>query len=270
MQTKLITNEKGFTLTELIIVMAISTIIFGAGIYTFNTQEKTMRKETANTHLRSLARVALDDLTDGLMEAGYGFPPGSSESGRAAVGVTNATPTSISFQANLSDVHTMLASNASGGIDTSITVEDVTGFSDGQTVTISEMLDLTNWETCVIDGTPSGNTISLASPCINNDYDPEHGVVVHSYSTVTYNYDAANDLITKNGTTVIGNVSNFQFTYYDVNGNQLIPTGTPATLSATDRGNLRRVVMTMDLDDPQVAHAHVTLDTNVQLRNMGT
>ena len=268
MQAKLIKNEKGFTLTELIIVMAISTIIFGAGIYTFNTQEKTMRKETANTQLRGLARIALDELTQGLMEAGYGFPPGNSDTGRAAVGVTNATPTSITFRSNSSDVHTMLATDAAG-TDTTVTVEDITGFSDGQSVVISEMLDLTNWETATIDGTPSGNSINLASGIIN-DYSSSSGIVIHSFNNVTYNYDATNDLITKDGTTVIGNVSNFQFTYFDVNGNQLIPTGTPATLSATDRGNLRRVVMTMTLDDPKVAHAEVTLNTNVQLRNMGT
>ena len=55
-------NEKGFTLVEMLVAMAISIVLMASIIYVFTKQSSVLRDENSNVQLRDFARLAMDVL----------------------------------------------------------------------------------------------------------------------------------------------------------------------------------------------------------------
>ena len=106
MNDRLMNNQKGCTLLELLVAMVISTILLGAAMYTYTKQDNLLRTENKNLKLRDYVRLAMDQLDNNLRMAGAGFPPGDSDAGRPARGVSNAEADTITFMANTEGIST--------------------------------------------------------------------------------------------------------------------------------------------------------------------
>jgi hypothetical protein len=163
----------------------------------------------------------------------------------------------------------MLATDVSSGAS-NLTVEDVTGFNNGDNIVLMDIRHLDNYEMGLINGSPSGNSITLNSG-LSNSYEVSDGIAIHRIDTVVYNFDSANKRITRsvNGGTpvpITGNVTNLTFSYFDFNGNPL----TTLPLSVTDLGNLRRIEISLTLEDGVQTDIDLAFNTEVNLRNMGS
>jgi prepilin-type N-terminal cleavage/methylation domain-containing protein len=284
MNDRLMNNDKGFTLIELMVAMTISVILLGAAMYTYNKQDQVLRDENKNLKLRDYARLAMDQLDNNLRMAGAGFPPGSSTAGRPARGVSNADATTITFMANTEGISTnanfdMLSVNDNGFLVPSGSAAD---FSVGDTVVFFNAEDPDEWNAYPIDNmgttTISGvnyDTIDW-SPSDKNDFtfepiDDGVAVLLNQYHTYTLAYNAGNQTITESvdgaaAVAIASQVSSLTFSYFDANGTAL----TTLPLNATDLGNVRRVqimIIVVDDIDPTVT---ATLITDVNMRNMGT
>jgi prepilin-type N-terminal cleavage/methylation domain-containing protein len=93
--TTIMVNEKGFTLTELLVAMTMSLIILGAARTMYTIQAHTVKAQEKQMEAQEYARVALDIMAREIRNLGY-FPkqtpcPGSTK------GMVSATASSISF-----------------------------------------------------------------------------------------------------------------------------------------------------------------------------
>lgn len=292
-----INNAKGFTLIELLIAMAIGIMLMATATYTYTKQSDVIRKGNQETQTRGMARLALDELVTEIRRAGYGMPPGDSGAGRLAQGITNATATSITYRANTDNVWTTVSVDC-GDLRWYLFVADNTGFAVKDALSIFSLKDMTMAETETItlvtnyNGTSTG-ICSTTGATINSDYllwgptltnlytpiDDNSAVVIHKYHTITYTYNSGPMTITvadDNGTnvdttddtttTVAGNVTGVTFTYYDASGTAL----TTLPLNLADRGNVRRINISVTVQDRIETTVTETFDTDVTLRNMGT
>ena len=65
------TQSKGFTLIELMIGLALGSIILGAVLYTFLSNSQTYRLNEAQSRVQENGRFALDFLTREIRHAGF-------------------------------------------------------------------------------------------------------------------------------------------------------------------------------------------------------
>lgn len=282
MNNRLMKNQKGFTLIELLIAMAISTLLLGAAMYTYTKQDQVLRDENKNLKLRDYARLAIDQLDNNLRMAGAGFPPGDSDAGRPARGVSNADATTITFMANTEGISTNANDDmTSGDREFRVPLGSAAAFSVGDTVVFFNAEDPDDWNaypivsigTITILGVTYDTIIWSPSNKLDFDFKPiEDGVAVllSQYHTYTLAYNAGNQTITQSvdgaaAVAIASQVSSLTFSYYDADGIAL----TTLPLDATDLGNVRRVqimIIVVDDDDPNVT---ATLITDVNMRNMG-
>lgn len=90
-------KEKGFTLAELLIAMALSGIILGTIAGTSIIQRKSYDIQEQITEMVQTARAAMDMMTREIRMAGY--DPTDS----AGAGITSALPNSITFTLDITD-----------------------------------------------------------------------------------------------------------------------------------------------------------------------
>ncbi len=281
MNDRLMNNEKGFTLIELLVAMVISTILLGAAMYTYTKQDNLLRTENKNLKLRDYVRLAMDQLDNNLRMAGAGFPPGDSDAGRPARGVSNAEADTITFMANTegnstnADFDMVVASN--GFL---VPSGSAASFAPNDTVVFFNAEDPLDWNQRTI-GTISAVTVFginhdsiVWSAGVNGfNFEPlDDGVavVINQYHTYILDYNAGTQTITESvdgaaAVAIASQVSSLTFSYWDADGTAL----TTFPLSAADLGNVRRVqimIIVVDDDDPTVT---ATLITDVNMRNMG-
>lgn len=96
-------DSSGFTLTEMMVAMAIGLIVIAAVSGTFNAQTRQNKAEEEISQMHQNVRAALDMIDRELMQAGYKAPGGS------VTGVTYST-TQLLLQADI---------DGNGSIDTS-------------------------------------------------------------------------------------------------------------------------------------------------------
>ena len=275
-------NEKGFTLIELLIAMGISVILLGAAMYTYTKQDQVLRSENKNLKVRDLARFAMTELDENLRMAGFGFPPGDSNAGRLALGVSNADATTITFMANTDNLTTYADANNLASTSNAVPVPDITLFAVDDNVVFFNVEDPEDVNFGALTGVTPGPDI-LGFPNANGftfePIDNNVAVVISKYHTLTYTYNAGNQIITltdDGGTgpgdttddttvTVASQVSSLTFSYFDADGNAL----TTLPLVAADLGAVRRVQITVIIVDPDDATVTATLITDVNMRNMG-
>lgn len=283
MNNRLMKNQKGFTLIELMIAMAISTLLLGAAMYTYTKQDQVLRDENKNLKLRDYARLAIDQLDNNLRMAGAGFPPGDSDAGRPARGVSNADATTITFMANTEGISTnanfdMPSVNTNGFL---VPSGSAAPFSVGDDVVFFNVEDPDDWNAYPISGigttTVSGVNYDIIawSGGNKNDFpfepiDDGVAVVLNQYHTYILAYNAGTKTITESvdgaaAVAIASHVSSLTFSYYDADGTAL----TTLPLDATDLGNVRRVQITITVIDDIDPDTTATLLTDVNMRNMG-
>jgi prepilin-type N-terminal cleavage/methylation domain-containing protein len=286
-------NEKGFTLIELMIAAAMGVVLLGAAVYTYSKQDKLLRNENRKLQLRDYARMTMDELEPMLRMAGNGLPPGNSVAARDALGVVAADATSITFLANTDGVSTSLSLDC-GQLQPFVPVENITGFANGDSVSIFDTRDPTNAEQRVLNGAGVGTVTTSLCPDLSGDvtsgglffpsgspltilYRPflnGAAVVVYRYNTITYTYNAGAQTITVtddqgNGTnittTVANNISDLTFSYFDATGGAL-----SLPLNSTELASIRRMNVSLTVVDEIETDETVLLITDINMRNMGT
>jgi type II secretory pathway pseudopilin PulG len=282
MDTKILKNESGFTLIEMLIAALISIAVLGATIYVFNKQEKVLRTERQETFIRGLGRTVLADLSEKILLAGLGMPSGG--------GILNASDgDSITFLANTNNIHTMTDTDIAAGA-TQVSVDDNDEFTAGDWICImsnrryTQFLDTAltpdlNWGQCVeitnvggsdeidfqaIPGAPANYTAATMSESLSSG----DGIMVSQIFMVEYAFDSANNQITlsTNGgaaTPVASNVSNLAFAYFDQANAAIDPT------VGTNYKQVRKVTITLELEDPVNPEASMAFTTDLNLRNNG-
>jgi prepilin-type N-terminal cleavage/methylation domain-containing protein len=286
-------NEKGFTLIEMLIAMAISVVVLGAAISTYSKQDKVLRDETRNLQTRDYARLAMDRLMDDLILIGYGFPPGNSSAtacpsdtgatAQWARGITNADATTMTYKANIGSVSTYANLDVTS-MTNGFFVTDTTGFAVNDNVVFYNVENPCDWNEYPANGVTTTSPFIIAWQSSNkNDYDfnpigDNVAVVLNRYHTITYTYDSGNQWIrvtddqgTDDGgtddttVTVASKVSGFTFNYFDANGNAL----TTLPLSADDLGSVRKIRISITAVSDGDTDITATLLTEINLRNMG-
>jgi Tfp pilus assembly protein PilW len=282
MNNRALNNKSGFTLIELMVAALITIFILSAVISVFTHQEKLMRTERQETFARGLGRTVIAQLSQNILLAGLGLPSGA--------GITDGSnATSITFIANTDNVHTMMDADIASA-DTQIDVDNADIFSVGDWLCImslrryTQFLDTAltpdlNWGQCVeatavnngadriTFGAITGAPADLTAATMSESLSTADGVMVSKIEMVVYAFDAANNRITQsiNGgaaTPITTNVADLQFVYMDQANATIVP-------SATNYKTIRKVGITLQIEDPINPEASITFTTDLNLRNNG-
>ena len=273
-------NEKGFTLIEVMIAGLITVIVLGGSIYVFVKQDKLIRQENARTDLRALGRLAMTELATEIRRAGYGFPNGW--------GIFVAQAAQLTFYANTFDTDTGTAgvqeayTTATADITvghTTITVADGSAFSSGNFIVVFDASGTVAnpWANGTV--TSSSATVVNLTPGSPSAFTATNGIVVNQYQTIGYGFDTVNNLLTvstDSGTPaavvipVIGSVTALSFTYFDATNTELVPaTGSPLALTFAERAQVRKIVISLTLQDPKDTTVTLNFSTDIDIRNNG-
>ncbi len=87
------TDQKGFTLVELMVTLAMAGIVVAAVYSTYTVQQRAYGKQEQVNNIQSSLRAGLYILAQELRMAGYG-----GDSGKNAATITEATSTALTFQ----------------------------------------------------------------------------------------------------------------------------------------------------------------------------
>ena len=271
-------NEKGFTLIEMLIAMAIGIALLATATYTYTKQSDVIRFGNQTTQTRGMARLALDELVTEIRRAGYGMPPGDSAAGRPARGISTATATSITYRANTDNFTTYAIDDNTNSGSNAVPVTDASLFSVNDNVAFFDTAAPANGRFGPLTSVIPGPDLIGFGSANGFTYEPiadNTAVVVNKYHTITYTYNSGPMTITvtddggnstNTTTTVAGNVTDVTFSYFDASGTPL----TTLPLNATDLGNVRRMNISITVQDRIETTVTETFDTDVTLRNMGT
>ena len=138
---------------------AISSIVLLALYLMYDVNQVTFLKGEQQADLQQNARIAMDRIVRDLRLVGYGFPTGASA-------ITSATPTSITFWADLNNASTIVVVDVAGG-STTLSVQNATGIQAGNTVylisgTVSEQRAV-----AAVNSGVNPNTITLTAVTTN-------------------------------------------------------------------------------------------------------
>ena len=251
-------NQAGLSLIELLIVLAMGTVLMTATISVFVKQERLMRDEMTKTNLRALGRIAMAEMAKEIRRAGFGFLGGSGD------GIIAISATSITFLGNINEIMTTMAADANDG-DGDFDVFDDSDFADDDKIVIVDPTPGGFTETHVINGNPSSDNIDLEDT-LDHDYLAEDGVIVSQYHRLTYAFVAGNNTLTREldlggAQTVIGKVSGLIFTYWDAAGGEV-------TLFA-NVADIRKIEIQLTMTDINGnSTVSVVFNTDVNIRNM--
>jgi prepilin-type N-terminal cleavage/methylation domain-containing protein len=278
-------NDKGFTLIEMLIAMAISVVLLGAAIYTYSKQDQVLREENRSLQTRDFARMAMDRVIDNLLHAGYGMPPGDSNVGRPAFGFTNADVTTLTYRANIDSVSTNVNQDSTNTTNNWLWVVDTTDFTVGDTLVFFDVETPISWNTKTLVGKNASTLIWTTGAPGRNDFDfqpidNDAAVTVSQFHTITFTYnsgpqtititdDGGNTGVATTTTTVASKVSGLTFSYFDEAGAALTVLTSTDPADPTELGEIRKIgisITTVNDDDTSIT---ATLLTDINLRNMG-
>jgi len=210
--------EAGFSLTELLVMLAVLGIILAAVLGILQSTQRVIDSAGAGEDAQVIARAALNQLATDLRLINRGRPS-------SAGAIIAASATSITF---LSDIdndtqdaggnNATLTALASIGA-TTVQVSSATGFSVGELLSIADSFVS---ETQLITAV-AGTTLTVA-PGLTALYPV--GSIVRSVETVSYAWDPATRALCRNvggaciapfpnNTVIATNVTGFQLTYWD-------------------------------------------------------
>jgi type II secretory pathway pseudopilin PulG len=306
-------NEKGFTLIEMLLAMALGIVVLGIAIFTYNKQSTVLRTGNQQTETRGMARLAMDALVTNIQTAGYGLPPGDSTindradppvfSPRAAMGISKASATSVTYRVNSDDITTFIAVDPSSSASNAFVVPlnsaigifavndqvvffDVsspanTGFRVVSNINSPQLVSGTNYDVMAMSGVAHGvelNPLRDSVPVMINKYHEITYTFNAGPQTITVQDDQGTDPTGDDTTTVIAtNVTNLTFSYFNsvVYNSTADPTAIALPLdwaTVADRpalGNIRRINIDITVRDQNETTVTTTLVSDVTLRNMG-
>lgn len=254
-----IRNQKGFSMTELLIVSTIGVFLLGAAGMVFVSQQSSMKAQREHADINALGRFAVEDIAKMLRETGYGLPTGQ--------GVTSANTNTITLLSNTDNVTTTLSADISAGA-TSFTVASAANFAAGDKVAVYMVFSSSTYDLKTISSI-AGNVITVSN-AFANAYSTSQSISVSKYHQISLAVDNVSHTVTKTvdggvATTIIGSVASngLSFAYKD-NAEAALsaPVGTPS--------NIRKIAMTLNMQDPENSNIMVTFKTDVNMRNMGT
>lgn len=233
--------EEGYSLAELVIAMAVTSMLFAAVWLVFDTSQKGYTRAAALEDAQAGARSGLDRMLSELRLAG-GYWVGVIGGGN---GITAAAETSITFVADVdadtvsAGVETTLKSDASA--DVTLDVSGVpTAFNTYTDTSLNDYAYVANGAAREVRQVSkvSGSTITLAS-ALTSTYSKDS--IVRSVETVTFGLDTKTNSITRKlggGTaeTLVDNVSALKLTYYD---------GSNPPVTTTDLSQIREIAITL-------------------------
>lgn len=272
-------NEQGFSVIELLIVMGITAVLVGAAIFTFTKQEKVIRVEQAAAEIRAAGRNGINELAKELRRAGYGMPRGH---GLYSVG-TNY----VYWWANIDNATTAVTNDVSSG-DTSIDVQDANllatdtggfGYLMLRAVNKTDLWNMVRFNTAAAGGTKvnlsmyPNQAFSAGTETVQLSKMHYLRLTHDTTNNIIYFYDDA-----KAAVPLIHNVKSVTFTYFDNAGNSitapLTNTGWTSSVSNTTGSNnihnIRRIGIALVMEDPNGFAKDITLQTDINLRNMGS
>lgn len=252
---RILQNDRGFSMIELMIAGVLGVLVLGVTIYVFNKQEDVITTQNTSTNIRAKGRHAIKVLAQELKEIGFGLPP--NEGFVAPDPVANSS--TITYRANLFDVRASTPPSAADGgslNDTDIdVVEGGDDFSDNDKIIIYNP-SFGDSELNTVSGTPSSTSIPLGSG-LANDY--SYGansklVTINKYNDVVIDLNGTNIRKTVDGgnpTVIISDVSDLTFDFFGV---------TQTTLVST-------IGITITLQDSQDSDITQDFGTDITIRN---
>jgi type IV pilus assembly protein PilW len=166
---KTLPNKTGFTIVELLIGIALSSLLALAIINLFSSQQRTYSVQDQVAEAQQTARNAIDLLTREIRSAGNGVP------------------------------NTYLTSNYTGG--TTLTVASASGFSTGDIINIT---DFDNNSEAATVSSAAGTTITISSS-LSNTYPKRSLISLEKISLATENSITFSSDITISGTILTSN-----------------------------------------------------------------
>ena len=259
---KLIKNQSGLSIVELMVAAVIAIIVLGGSIYVFTTQQSLLKDENDSTKVRAKGRLAIKLLAREIRMAGFGMPPGK--------GITNlnSPPNSIIYRSNVDDVRTYMDASGTGAVSTddTITVMSTVGFAQFDNVIVynpayNDSSDL------IVDSITTNTIVFTADLGVDYTFGQNARVIyVNKYNEITLKLNGnritkqwdADSVTTSAETTIINNIaaSGLEFDYYDRSGNV-----------TTDPALVRRVGITLNMLDPDNEDAVIEFKTDVDVRN---
>ena len=247
-------NQLGFNMVELLVALAVSSLVVGVALVTFTKQQTLFKNQIDNTNIRALGRYSVQDLIRDLRMLGFGLPSNDD--------ITVATSTSITYMSNTSKLTTTIPSTVNAGAN-SFTVTNATGFAAGNNVVIYDAFANTVSDLKVISSI-AGNVVTLTST-LANSYSGTN--IMSAYNTIVYTYDSANTKITRslNGAVndILGDVTSLTFVYKDKTDTVIT-----SPVSAGNFSKIHKIEISITSQDPKNPLAITTFNTHVNLRNM--
>ncbi|MFQ5716409.1 MAG: PilW family protein [Nitrospinales bacterium] len=256
-----LSDQKGISLPEVMVVSIITTVVLGAAIATFVHQEKIFHDQGDLSKIKASGRSALQLLVADLRKAGYGFPAGQ--------GIASADDRSIAIRANFDNVFSWITSNVIGGSSFTVKAGDAAKFAVNDKIVLYNIND-GSWETATIQAVDTTTDTITATAAFANTYLNLSPTIVNKYHDIVFSLDNANNRVVKSidggdSTPLTGDVAanGLGFDYRD-NAN---------TALATPVGNLsaiRQINVTLNMRHVKNSNAAITLETEVHVRNMGS
>lgn len=247
-------NQSGFSLTELLVSCGVLGMVLAAvgGVLTTGTQVSQDGNSRAQAQQAARAGMIMEE---DLRLVGAGFPP-------AALKITAATPTSISFWADITGASTTLAANANVN-DTTLNVVNAAGFAAGDVI---YLINTDQFSTVTV-GSASGTVITINMPGVPVAY--AQGVQVGRPKLIRFVWDNVSTILKDSGTggglqPLATGVTGYAMTYFDANDVVIPAVNLPANL-----GNIRRFVMTLTAQSDSTQEQRTfSLTSSVRPRNL--
>ena len=223
-------DSRGFSLTELLVSCGVLGMVLAGVGGVLATGVQVHQDGDSRAQAQQAARAGMI-MEEDLKLAGAGFPP-------AAVKITAATPTSVSFWADLTGASTTLTANANTG-DTTLNVANASGFAAGDVI---YLINTDQFSTVTV-GSAAGTVITIAPPGVPVAF--SQGVQVGRPKLIRFVWDSVNTIFKDAGLgaglqPLATGVTACALTYFDVNDVAIPPLSLAANL-----GNIRRMVVTL-------------------------
>ena len=247
-------DRRGFSLTELLVSCGVLGMVLAAVGGVLATGSQVSQDGDSRAQAQQAARAGMI-MEEDLRLAGAGFPP-------AAIKITAATPTSISFWADLTAASTSLTANANVN-DMTLNVANASGFTAGDTI---YLINTDQFSTVTV-GSASGTVITIGAPGVPVAY--SQGVQVGRPKLIRFVWDNVSTIFKDAGMgaglqPLATGVTACALTYFDANDVVIPAVNLPGNL-----GNIRRIVVTMTAQSAGTQEQRTfSLTSSVRPRNL--
>jgi type IV pilus assembly protein PilW len=220
--------DRGFSLIELLIAMAIFSVISLAGFTVLSSGARNAAMNDETVKILQNVRMAMDLVARDIRLAGYSNPPAPSavpltaNNCAAIINPTNSStgPDSISL-ITIDQVIGRLTADAPGATPTQLTLDAVTGLA------VNDVISIDGIFTGTVNGVNTGaKTVTLATaiqPPMTFNGAPNTGTQVVRLACVKYSVDTTKNQLLRDGVPVADDIEDLQLAYgVDTNGDGMM------------------------------------------------